>query len=316
MNTRFASLIRWIFSASLCLCAFSSWASVTLTSADEQQINALIDRWNDDLNRQEQAQPQSLYAPQVEWFGQTLTAQQVLANQQVFLAKNKNYQQSIVSTLNIQPAEEDRVQVRFVKRAGLDLDKEQNYPAEFMLKKETSGWRIVSETDGITRAVQSKDDSSLVAKGKFDGSHTSYVWMTDSDPRTGGVCTEEGDCECALWSSVPDVLPVKIPQCLAGGVETVSGLDDSGRDRVLLFPQWWSSALRVLYLYDIQQKQWIKTLPGISFNINLQETATGADLVKRDPAHPGRVNVVQSVFDEAKEEPTTKVVSQTLRTLK
>ncbi|WP_194205449.1 hypothetical protein [Superficieibacter sp. 1612_C1] len=302
----------------LCLGAFSVHADITLTASDEQQINALVDRWNDVLNRAENARPQSLYAENVEWFGKTLPAQQVIANSQAFLAKNKEYQQRIVSTLNIQPVSEsdDRVMVRFVKSAGLETFKEKNYPAELQMRKTPAGWRIVSETDAITRANQNKDVYAGVIKGKFDGKNSSYAWMSDADPRTGGMCTEESDCDCTLWNSDPHVKPVKISQCLVGHMEMLSGLDDSGRDRVVAFPEWWTSAMRVVYVYDIQQKQWIKTMSGFSMNINLQEAASAADLVKRDPQHPGKVKVTQATFDEAAEEATTEVVSQTLLTLK
>lgn len=312
------NVFRRLATAILCLSPFFAHASFTLTAADEQQINALVDRWNDVLNRAENAQPQSLYAGQVEWFGKTLPAQQAIASSQAFLAKNKQYRQSIMSTLNIQPVEEshDRVMVRFVKSAGLEAFKEKNYPAELELQKVAAGWRIVGETDAITRFNQHKDVYAGVIKGKFDGKQTSYAWMSEADPRTGGICTEETECECTLWNSDPAVKPVKISQCLVGRMETLSGLDDSGRDRVVAFPEWWTSAMRVVYVYDIQQKQWIKTMPGFSMNINLQETDTAADLIKRDPQHSGKVNVTQATFDEVAEEATTEVVSKTLLTLK
>lgn len=318
MNNAFLPFNRHLAAALFFLGTFAAHADLTLTATDEQQINALVDRWNDVLNRAENAQPQSLYADQVEWFDKTLPAQQVIANSQAFLAKNQQYQQSIISTLTIQPVEEsdDRVMVRFVKSAGLEAFKEKNYPAELQMRKTPAGWRIVSETDAITRANQNKDVYAGVIKGKFDGKSVSYAWMSDADPRTGGACTEETDCDCTLWNSDPDVKPVKISQCLVGRMETLSGLDDSGRDRVVAFPDWWTSAMRVVYVYDIQQKQWIKTMPGFSMNINLQETDTAADLLKRDPQHPGQVKVTQATFDEVAQEATTEVVSQRLWTLK
>lgn len=318
MNNAFLRLNRSIAAMLLCLGACSAHANLTLTSSDEQQINTLVDSWDHALNRGDSARLLPLYAEQVEWFGQMLPSQQVIANHQAFLAKNKEYGQHIVSTLNIQPAEgsDNRVMVRFVKSAGLEAFKEKNYPAELQLKKVAAGWRIVSETDAITRSNQHKDVYAGVIKGKFDGKQVSYAWMSEADPRTGSACTEETDCNCTLWNSDPDILPIKIPQCLVGRMEVLSGLDDSGRDRVVAFPEWWTSAMRVVYVYDIQQKQWIKAMPSFSMNINLQETDTAADLIKRDPQQPGMVNVKQSTFDEVAEEATTEVVIGRLLTLK
>jgi len=318
MNKRRISFNRHVLAVVLSFGPLFAHAELNLTVSDEQQINALVDRWNNVLNRVQDAQPQSLYADQVDWFGKVLPAQQVIASDREFLAKNKDYRQSIVSTLNIQPAGEndDRVLVRFVKRAGVDTDNEKNYPAELQLQKNAAGWRIVSETDAITRRNQHKNDDTGVAKGKFDGTHISYAWMSDANPRTGGACTPDSDCDCTLWNSDPHIKPVSISQCLAETIETLAGLDDSGRDRALVYPEWWTSALRVIYLYDIQQNQWIKVVPDISYNINIQETHTSADIVKRDVRHPGKVNIEQSLFDEALQEPTVHVSSQTLTTLK
>lgn len=111
--------------------------SETLPPADLQAIESLVERWDDVLSKRDNAQPQSLYMPQVEWYGQSLSAQQVLANEQAFLAKNTDFCQSIVSTLNIQRSYEDKniVLVSFVKRAGLTYENEQNYPQEIQVTK-------------------------------------------------------------------------------------------------------------------------------------------------------------------------------------
>ncbi|HEB1449059.1 TPA: hypothetical protein RY419_001465, partial [Escherichia albertii] len=203
--------------------------SETLPPADLQAIESLVERWDDVLSKRDNVQPQSLYMPQVEWYGQSLSAQQVLANEQAFLAKNTDFCQSIVSTLNIQRSYEDKniVLVSFVKRAGLTYENEQNYPQEIQVTKSAQGWRIVSETDGITLANQSKEKSTDVARGKFDGKNKSYVWMREADPRTGGACLPYSKCDCSLWSSDPRVSPIIITQCLIGNVETISGLDNS-----------------------------------------------------------------------------------------
>ncbi|UGS41479.1 hypothetical protein [Pseudocitrobacter corydidari] len=293
-------------------------AESTLTAKDEQQIRQLMFRWNDALNKTPDAQPQFLYSSKVMWYGRSLSIQQVLAQEQAYLAKNKGYFQEIISTLNIHPVEQadNLFEVSFVKRAGLTLDTSKNYPQEMRVVKEAQGWRIVSETDGITRANQSKEERTDIARGKFDGQKLSYVWMTEEDPRTGKACQPYNACDCALWSSDFWVQPVKIPRCLANTVETLSHLDDSGRDRVVVSPEWWSSNSRLVHVYDIQQGQWIRVLPVIDKNLNIQEAVRAADIVQRSAEHPGQVNVTRAVWDEENEVTKTEVVTQTLWELK
>ncbi|WP_241201533.1 hypothetical protein [Escherichia albertii] len=170
----------------------------------------------------------------------------------------------------------------------------------------------MSETDGITLANQSKEKNTDVARGKFDGKNKSYVWMREADPRTGGACLPYSKCDCSLWSSDPRVSPIIITQCLIGNVETISGLDNSGRDRVVVSPEWWSSAERVVYVFDIQQYQWIRVMPGFMKNLNIQETATAADLLQPDPQHPGQVKVTTAYWDLEKDELLTKVINKKL----
>ncbi|WP_240246314.1 hypothetical protein [Escherichia sp. MOD1-EC7003] len=306
----------------LCLsCCFSAGVlaeedveTIRPAAADEQAITALVDSWNNLLNKHEDVSPQSLYAPEVEWYGQKFSAQQVINNEHAFLAKNTDFRQSIVSTLNIQRSDDDKdiVLVSFVKRAGLTFQHEQNYPQEIQVTKGVQGWRIVSETDGITLANQSKEKNTSVVRGKFDGKNKSYVWMSEADPRTGGACLPYSDCDCSLWSSNPDITPIKITQCLIGNVETISGLDDSGRDRVIVSPEWWSSAYRIVYVFDIQQNQWIQVMPGFTKNLNIQETATASDLLQRDPQHPGQVKVTTAYWDTEKDDLLTKVINKKL----
>ncbi|MCO4158243.1 hypothetical protein [Citrobacter amalonaticus] len=311
----FGHMDRWAIVLFLMLGSFSAYAK--LTSDEEEQIGTLVEQWNDVLNQTGSTQPQSLYAAKVEWYGQPLSAQQVIVNAQVFLAKNRDYQQHIVSTLNIQPMEDEvkTFAVNFVKRAGM-TGKMRNYPEEMLLRRDVVGWRIISETDGITRANQSKEKSTEVARGKFDGQHLSYVWLREENSRTGGACSSDSDCDCALWSSDTEVKPVKLSQCLLGNVETLSGLDDSRRDRVMVSPEWWSSAFRVVHLFDIQKKQWIQVTPDFTRNLNMQGTETAQDLVKPDQEHPGKIRVTQAVYDDAKEMTTIDVISQPLWSLK
>lgn len=324
----FTNSIKFWSICLLLLCSIpTAFAQRTITPVDEQQISALIYRWNAVLNAEKGVQSDSLYADKVKWYGEEMTSQTVISKIHDFLNKNKQYDQSIVDKIKIQIYDRfdidkntDILRVNFVKQAGLTSDKQQYYPAEFLVKKGANGWRIVSETDNITQANQNKDLAYLVAKGKFDGKNSSYAWMTEENPLTGGACLGDEDgsyaCQCNLWNSNLKIQPVKIRQCLVGAVETIKDLDGSGRDRVALIPDWWSSAWRVVYLYDIQQGQWIKTMPSFSMHISLQEGTTADALFQPDAQHPGMVKVTDVDIDENSGLPELKVETRKLWELK
>ncbi|MDK9584647.1 hypothetical protein [Lelliottia wanjuensis] len=306
MNLNYARTATSASLILLSLVSFSSSAEVVLNATDKQQINALLDRWNDVFNHHADAQPQMVYADQVEWYGKSMSVQQVTASEQAFVKKNEAYYvQRIASQLMIQPAGDeesqsgrDDVRVTFVKNVTLSSGHEANYPAEFLVRKLPQGWRITGETDGVTRYNQKeksgeKPDAS-VAKGKFDGKHVSYVWTTSFDPRTGEVCTEETECNSLLWSSDPGVAPVNVTDRLIEGIITLPSLDNSGRDRAVIHTGSYMGAWAPLYLYDIQQKQWIRDIAPISYNVNVEEELSDSDIIKPDTAHPGQVNVVRA----------------------
>ncbi|MEN0583825.1 MULTISPECIES: hypothetical protein [unclassified Kosakonia] len=292
-------------------------AQAELTSADKQSITQLVDVWNSHLNGNARATGSDLYAAQVEWFGQHLERDEVLRRQQAFTSHSPHYAQRIITTLDIAEDEAGQVQVEFVKQAGLDEKQVKNYPAQLTFSKQSVGWRISGETDLLTRLNQKEASvQGLLTKGKFDGNSKDVVWVNARDPKTGGSCDEEGDCECKLWSSNPAVQPAVVPQCIGGGVETLSQLDDSGRDRVVVFPQWWTSAWRVVYVFDIQQGQWTKALPSFPININIQEDDDAATLVKRDTQHNGNVLVKKALWDEKQEDIVTPQESEPLLVVK
>ncbi|WNI84114.1 hypothetical protein [Citrobacter portucalensis] len=329
MNIHFVHTATRVSLIALSLASHTAAAEIQLTDADEQQINALFNRWNDVFNCTSDTKPQTLYADQVEWYGQSLSAQQVIDSEAVFVTKNKGYNQSIVSEPAIQAAYDDPaaaasddVRVTFVKEVSPPSGKQQNYPAEFLVRKLPQGWRIVSETDGVTRFNQKmktgEERDASVAKGKFDGKHESYVWTTSSDPRTGGICTEETDCNSLLWNSDPAIAPVNVTDRLIEGVIALPALDNSGRDRVVVHTGWWMGGWSPLYLYDIQQKQWIRDIPPVSYNVNFEEALTDDDIIKPDAARPGWVKIVNGDMDAVanNSDEVTKTTSERLLELK
>lgn len=293
-------------------------ASAALTAQDERDATALVARWNDFKNHPQATTGAPLYGDQVRWYGKPLARDAAIAENIAFLQKHAHYTQTIVSnvTLTEQEGQPLALQATFVKQAGLEPQTQRNYPAQLTLTKAASGWRISEETDWITEANQQKTRDYRLAGGRFNGTAKSYVWLTAHDPKTNGACDVSGDCDCQLWNSDPTVKPASIASCISASVETLSGLDDSGRDRVLIYPDWWTSAWRATYLYDIQQQQWVKAIPSFSMNLNVQEDVDGKALVARDPQHPGQVVVAQAQWDEKTEDIVINKSTETLKVLK
>lgn len=306
---------QWIATCLLFIAALPAQAE--LSAADRQEITRQVERWNHYLNGEQNATGSDLYTAQVQWFGQPLASDAVLNKQHDFQTRTPQFSQRIISTLDIAEDEAGQVWVEFVKQAGTDGKQVKNYPAQLMFKKEAGGWRISGETDLLTRLNQ-KDTAveGRVAKGKFDGVNKDIVWLSARDPQNGGSCDMDGDCQCSVWSSNPAIQPAILPQCIGGGVQVLSQLDDSGRDRVVIFPEWWTSAWRVVYVYDIQQGQWIKAIPSFPMNTNMQEEDDAATLVKRDPQHSGNVLVKKALWDEKQEDIITPQNSEALQVLK
>lgn len=292
-------------------------AGAALTPQDEQEIGKLIAQWNVFKNRPQAASAAALYAGQITFYGKTLPLSAVVEQNAAFVQKHPHYTQKIVNRLTIDALDEAQpaAQVTFVKAAGLEASSERYYPATLLVAKQAEGWRIREESDWITESNQQKEKDYRVAGGRFNGVTKSYAWLSASDPKTGGVCDESGDCECDVWNSDPAIAPAKLPSCIGGGVETLAGLDESGRDRLLIYPQWWTSAWSVAYLYDIQQKQWVKAIPSFSMNTNVQENVQGKELVARDARHPGQVIVAQAKWDEEKEDIVIEKASVPLNVL-
>ncbi|EPE7078161.1 hypothetical protein ACSMAD_002628 [Cronobacter sakazakii] len=302
----------------LALTGLSLCASAAMTPQDERDANALVARWNEFKNHPSAQAGAALYGEQVSWYGKALARDTVIQENAAFVQKHPHYAQAIISniTLTEQDGQPLAVQATFVKQAGLEPQTPRNYPAQLTLTKQAAGWRISEETDWITEANRQKTRDYRLAGGRFNGTAKSYAWLTGHDPKTNGVCDESGDCECQLWNSDPAIKPAAIPSCIGGGVETLSNLDDSGRDRALIYPEWWSSAWRATYLYDVQQQQWVKAIPSFSMNLNVQEDVDGTSLVTRDPEHPGQVIVSQAQWDEKTEDIVINKSAETLNVLK
>jgi len=288
-----------ILAALLLLSTAPAYADITPQT--ETEINALVDRWNDYKNDREQIAPESLYADRVDFYGTAMTLPDVAQQNAAFVKKNAGFSQIVVSGVTLSESEGDQpsIIVTFVKQAGFSRGKDKNYPAQLTVIPAADGWRISAETDWITLSNQ-RHDTALVAQGKFDGEHKGYAWVHAQDPRTGGTCQEEAEvmCQCQLWHSDVDIQPVTRPQCTGASVETLSGLDGTQRDRVLLYPEWWTSGWRVSWLYDIQQGQWIMAIPPFQMQVDVLESLGDKPVIAPVAQKPGFVRVISAEFNE------------------
>ncbi len=194
-------------------------------------------------NRTESTPPQSLYGEGGVVWSNRFPRSRLWRGRR--FGENSDYQQHIVTALNIQPAEDDKsVIVRFVKRAGT-TGKMTNYPEEILLMRDAAGWQSPAKPTALRVLVKRK-----VPKLRGTYWPTFELRLASRGKSTdGGACSDDSDCDCSLWSSDAEDEASEVIAMHGRDIETLSGLDDSGRDRVMVSPQWWSSVFRVVYLF-------------------------------------------------------------------
>lgn len=312
-----------LYSASAC----AAGVPAVQASQDDQQIRGLVMSWQDAHQQRNADLLAPLYGTEVDYYGQRLTHEQVVAAKREFFAKNKEFSQYLASPLHIEgiegSAENDEAppatgkQVEFVKRAGNTSDSVRNYPSTLRVQQNAAGkWEIAAESDDITDLNLKQTTYARVVQGKFDGKTDQYAWIRGQDPVSGNSCTPDGDCICKLWNSDVNVQPVSIPSCIDAGMRVISGLDGTGRDRLQVIQSWWTSSWTLARLYDVQQAQWIQIVPTFSTNFNLLEE-TGADiLVVSHPDRPGYVRIKTTRYDTEKEDLVTELKDKPLLALR
>lgn len=312
--------------------AFAADASVAARGEqDNQQIRQLVLSWNEAHQRRNGDLLASLYDSEVDYYGQHLTNAQVVADKRDFFAKNEQFFQYLVSSIHIDDIEAVAVadnapkasekQVEFVKQAG-NGDRKRNYPATLRVKRVADGqWKIAAESDDISDLNLKQTPYPRVVKGKFDGVHEQYAWVRGQDPVSNSSCASDVDvvsvCTCKLWTSDAGVQPVTIPMCIGAGLSVLPNLDDSGRERLQIIQDWWTSSWSLVRVFDIQHEQWIQTLPTFTTNLTLlMEEVKDQILVTRHPTQPGFARIKETFFDQKTEDLRTEERDKPLLTLK
>ncbi len=326
-NTRIFTLLSALLLYSAGACAAET--SAVQASPDDQQIRGLVMSWQEAHQQRNNELLASLYGAEVDYYGQHLAREQVIAAKRAFFSKeeNKEFSQSIASPLHIEGIEgsaesgeapvTNGKQVEFVKRAGSSADTVRNYPSTLRVSKDESGkWKIVAESDDITDLNLKQPTYSRVVRGKFDGKTEQYAWVRGQDPISGNSCTPDGDCICKLWNSDPAVQPVSIPSCIDASLAVLPGLDGTGRDRLQVIQDWWTSGWTLARLYDVQQTQWIQIVPAFSTNANQLEESGNRILVVSNPARPGYIRIKVTRFDPQTEELRTEQQDKPLLALR
>lgn len=280
---------------------------------DRPQAMLIVQRWQLAHQNKNAEELTALYADQVDYYHQMMRREKVIANKSLFFKseKRKFLSQKIVSTISInsdgnntddEDGADDSLRAEFVKQVVMN-DRAQNYPASLYIKKNKSGlWQIIAETDDITDSnLGTSDDSRTVIRAKFNGKQPQYAWVNSRNTETQGSCDYAQQCSCYLWSSDATVKPIEIPSCNSASLDILSGLDGSGRDRLVLLDWREMGGWTGIHLYDIQRGQWTQAMNVVSTHINQLEVQKDP-LVVPEPGKPGYVRVTAVDFNTETEE--------------
>lgn len=110
----------------------------------------LAESWTASLNLRDASIMKSFYADSVVYYGDHLTADEVVHRQQEYFAQNKDYHQVITEYVDEIQQPDGSWLLKLVKRVTAN-GKTNDYPASLVFAQVNGGiWKIVAESDDIT----------------------------------------------------------------------------------------------------------------------------------------------------------------------
>lgn len=125
--------------------------ALSISSSLEDEIRALIFKW-DDLNKWGRAyELRSMYAERAKLYGQVLTRKQIedLKNKAQYNTDGYSQQSNSITMVRIR---EDLIRCDFTKRTWSSKDGDNEYPSYLYFQRIDGEWLIVEESDKITDA--------------------------------------------------------------------------------------------------------------------------------------------------------------------
>lgn len=115
-------------------------------TAVERKIEKLANEWAHANNTKDIQLLQGLYAPHVVYYAKSIDLQNCLGEKKQFFEANPGYTLAITS-IDIEFYEDDVAKCSFIKQEGWDGGQAISTPAYLLLKKNGTGYSIISESE-------------------------------------------------------------------------------------------------------------------------------------------------------------------------
>lgn len=122
---------------------------VSLTTKKDTSWKALTESWSAALNLHNASIMKSFYGDSVLYYGDHLSAHEVVHRQEEYFALNPDYKQKIVEYIDEIQQPDGSWLIKIVKQVTAN-GKTNNYPASLVFAKVNGIWKIVAESDDIT----------------------------------------------------------------------------------------------------------------------------------------------------------------------
>lgn len=162
-------------------------SSVTKTETGWKE---LAESWNASLNLRNASIMKSFYADSVLYYGDHLSADDVVHRQQEYFAMNPDYKQKITEYIDEIQQPDGSWLVKIIKQvtaAGKTVD----YPASLVFSSVNGIWKIVAESDDITDLNKAKGQqaeyspATTTIEGLLE-ENTTFAKVEGGDPKSDG----------------------------------------------------------------------------------------------------------------------------------
>lgn len=162
--------------------------SVNVVVVKDSSWRELTESWSASLNLRNASIMKSFYADSVLYYGDHLSADEVVHRQEEYFAMNPDYKQKIVEYIDEIQQPDGSWLIKIVKQVTAN-GKTNDYPASLIFAKVNGIWKIVAESDDITdlNKARSLDVSYSPAVTSIEGlleENNTYGSVPGGDPKS------------------------------------------------------------------------------------------------------------------------------------
>lgn len=226
------------------------------------EIIEAVEKWNKSLNLRDEKMSAEVYASDVEFYGQNLSAEKCSEIRVDRATSDPTWHQEIISDINLERLDDNSFIASFTKQSN-SRKGTHTYPAYLILKKFHDGWKVINESDKLTDKNLKKSKSRKVpentVRGDFDGDgKIDNIWtdpVYDSEGYVKGevkLLSDNPDLEGLTWNTPRGVILINI-----------GDLNNSGRDFLGAIPCC-DSSWTIYETYGFKNGDWIAVVPQFS----------------------------------------------------